>query len=175
MNLYDILIQNYLAGIRTPDLTQYMYLVSKLFDFTFYFLLLLLCVTILVYLFRGKKLSLLFLSSIFLTGVIVSILKLFFDTKRPADAVMQVFGPSFPSYHATIVVVFFFMLMHIFDGYFRYFWKIIFNTFCVIMIVLVSFSRLYLGVHWFSDVWAGLFLGSIISYLSVITQNKIIK
>ena len=173
MNYLDTTIQNYLAGIRTPVFTQYMYIVSRFFDFTFYFLLLLFCVTVLVYLFRGKKLSFLFVGSILFTGIFVSILKLFFDTKRPVDAVMQVFGPSFPSYHATVVVVFFFMLMHIFDGYFKFFGKIFFNTFFVLMIIFVSFSRLYLGVHWFSDVLAGLFLGAIISYLSVVIQNKL--
>jgi len=88
---------------------------------------------------------------------------------------MQVFGPSFPSYHATVATVFFVMLMYIFDDYLRGFWRVLFNVVCVFLIFLVAFSRVYLGVHWLSDVSAGILIGSALSYLAILIFRKFNK
>lgn len=173
MNSLDIFVQQYFSQIRTGLLTEYMYLLSRMFDVSMYSVLVLICVVILIYIIRGKKFALLFGGAMLSQAVIIYLLKNFFDVSRPTGAVMDAFGKSFPSYHATAVTVFFVMLMYIFDSHFKKFGRIIFNFFCLVMIILVASSRLYLGVHWFSDVVAGVILGGIISYIAVLFFKKL--
>lgn len=175
MNSLDIIIEQYFSVIRTQSLTEFMYLLTTIFDVSAYSILICLCISVLVYILKGKKYSILFLLTILIQAIVVLALKNFFDVSRPAGAVMDAFGKSFPSYHATVSTVFFVMLMYIFDSYFKPFGRILFNTFCIFMILLVASSRLYLGVHWLSDVVAGVALGVLISYLSIIIFKKINK
>lgn len=167
MNNIDIFVQNYFSLTRTTTLTEFMYVVSYLFDVTLYSLGLFFCVVILVYLFRGWKYFIFFISTSLFSVLLVYLLKIFFNVSRPIGGVVDAFGQSFPSYHATISAVFFIILMYIFDGYFKPFFRAIFNGLCVAMIILISFSRIYLGVHWLSDVLFGVALGVTTSYLLI--------
>ncbi|TSC69969.1 MAG: putative membrane integrated acid phosphatase family protein [Parcubacteria group bacterium Gr01-1014_46] len=174
MNKIDIFIQQYFYTARTPELTQFFYSVTSLFDLTIYFVLFLMFVALVIYTVRNLKYAVFFLTTIaFGTGV-VYVMKLFFNVNRPPEPVMFVFGQSFPSYHATISVVFFILLMYVFDDYLRGVWRKIFNLFCLVSIFLVSLSRIYLGVHWFSDVFFGVFLGCLIVYLAIKIFKRVI-
>lgn len=167
MHTIDIFVQNYFFSIRTVYLTEFMYLLTILFDFSIPFILIILSLTLLVYMVRNFRYAVLFISSLAISGIAIYFLKFIFDISRPLGGVMGVFGQSFPSWHATIATVFFIMLMYIFDDYFKGFWRTVFNVFCIIMVITVAFSRLYLGVHWLSDVLGGIILGVLISYFSV--------
>jgi len=173
MNFLDILVNSYIAHIRGPHLTEFMSALSAFFDVSVLSVLVTLLITFLVKIIRGKKYAGLFLGSICASALLAYLLKLFFNVSRPTDAVMQAFGPSFPSYHAMVATVFFIMLIYIFDDYLRGVWRILFNTVCVFLIFLVAFSRVYLGVHWLSDVSAGILIGSVFSYLAIVIFRKI--
>ena len=162
-----------MASIRSSGITEFMYMVSHFFDFSVYSILVFLLVAILIKIVRGIRYSIIFLSSIFLTGVSVLLLKILFNVARPSDSVISAFGQSFPSYHATVSTVFFIMLMYVFDRFFKSSGRILFNSICTASILLISFSRIYLGVHWFSDVIAGILLSILISYFSIKISKKI--
>jgi undecaprenyl-diphosphatase len=164
----DNLVQNYILTIRTAGLTQFLFLYSVIFDFSIYFVLVTLCVALLVYLFRGIRYSLLFLGSLTFGAVLVFILKNLFNVTRPSDGLVYAFGQSFPSYHATIATIFFVMLMYIFDDYLSGLKKVAFNTLCSIAIFGMGLSRVYLGVHWVSDVVTGIMLGCFVCYVSAL-------
>jgi len=173
MHATDTLIQNQLSLLRTPSVTEFLYLVTIIFDFSIHFILVAICVAILIYLFRGKRHTILFVSAISLGALLVYLMKIYFNVPRPDGGVMEVFGKSFPSGHATVATIFFIMLMYSFDKYLSSAKRNMFNLFCLLGIVLVSFSRIYLGVHWFSDVLFGVFLGSLICYLVVYVSDRV--
>lgn len=88
--------------------------------------------------------------------------KLAFHRPRPELAMYVEHSFSFPSGHATIAVAFYgfagYLLMRFAPG-----WKrkvnILFTTIFIIM--AIGFSRIYLGVHYISDVWSGYLVGAI--------------
>lgn len=172
MNFLDVLVNSYIASIRGLHLTEYMYLVSAFFDVSVLSILTTIMIAVLVKIIRGKKYAWLFFGSICASAIVAYLLKLIFNVSRPTDSVMQVFGPSFPSYHAVVATVFFVMLIYIFDDYLRGFWRVLFNTICIFLIFLVAFSRVYLGVHWLSDVSVGILLGCLLSYLAILIFRK---
>lgn len=70
---------------------------------------------------------------------------------------------AFPSLHAAIV----FSVLPIIDKEFpriKWFW--------MILAILIPFSRLYVGVHYLSDILAGALLGSLISFIVIELEEK---
>jgi undecaprenyl-diphosphatase len=71
-------------------------------------------------------------------------------------------GFSFPSGHATIAAAFYgFIGYFIFQQVKKWESKIAVVFFTLLTIFLIGFSRLYLEVHFFSDVWGGFLLGAL--------------
>lgn len=96
------------------------------------------------------------------------LLKFAVQRSRPVSIYEGIESFSFPSSHATLsIVVYGFLTYLVCRGHRRATQIRIAGT-SVSVIALISFSRLYLGVHWFSDVLAGLSLGTAwVAFLSV--------
>jgi len=96
------------------------------------------------------------------SGVILNLtLKEIFQRPRPAiDALIDAPGFSFPSGHAMGSIIIFSFLIFL---SFKYSNSSYFKTFalisCSLVILLVGFSRIYLGVHYLTDVVAGFTAG----------------
>ncbi len=168
MNSIDIFIQNYFSLVRTDSLTGLMLFVTHLFDASIYFAIIVFCVCLTIYLFRNLNYIILFISALLFGAVTGYLLKSVFNVNRPLGGVIVEAGKSFPSNHAIIATIFFIMLMYIFDDYFESTSRIIFITLCVLGILVVAFSRIYLGIHWTSDILGGLAIGTVVSYISVV-------
>ncbi len=129
----------------------------------------LLAVAVLVFYLKGWRLSAILLlvstaGSVFLTTV----LKAVFQRPRPEvfDSAYTASFFSFPSGHATVAVGFYGALTLILAYRLRGFARWVVATGGVLMVLLVGFSRLYLGVHYPTDVLAG-FLAAPLWVISV--------
>ena len=81
-------------------------------------------------------------------------------------------GYSFPSGHATITMCFYGILIYLVLHYVRSnFWRNFLAIFFGFMIFMVAISRLWLGVHFPTDVVAGLFLGFLFVNLYIILDK----
>ena len=97
------------------------------------------------------------------------ILKFYFHRPRPDNPLIEkVYGYSFPSGHALIGVVFYGLVIFVIWHEVKHRWlKIVLTVFFVLFILLISFSRIYLEVHYASDVIAGIAVGFIWLVLSL--------
>ena len=101
-------------------------------------------------------------------------LKELFARNRPVNPMVDgITNYSFPSGHAMMGVAFFGLLIWLAEKYIRNgFWRWASIALLVFIILLVSFSRIYLRVHYTTDVLAGLCLGSCWLYFCLwFTEN----
>lgn len=86
--------------------------------------------------------------------------KFLFNRPRPQTALYFEATPSFPSGHATLAIAFYgFIGYAIFRNAKKWKYKITVICITLILSVFIALSRLYLGVHFLSDVWCGYLLG----------------
>ena len=88
------------------------------------------------------------------------VLKFFFDRQRPTMPLVEASGLSFPSGHSMIAASFYSLIIyltwrHVKNKPLRYFLV----SLLVIFILLIGFSRIYLRVHFATDVVAGFAAG----------------
>ncbi|MEK7624966.1 MAG: phosphatase PAP2 family protein [Patescibacteria group bacterium] len=87
-------------------------------------------------------------------------LKLLLHRPRPLNAAILETSNSFPSGHATIAVAFYgFLAFLLLQKISRKLHRSLIITLTSIIILAIGFSRLYLGVHYLSDVLAGYLVG----------------
>ncbi len=155
----DGVINNFFSLVRQPFLTKIFILITNLatptnltivgFGLAFYFI------------YRHRWYFLLLLPASLLSGVLSdSILKKMVHIARPLHPLVVATDFSFPSGHATVAVIFCGLVVYYFKDEIKS--KISQKVFiygCALAALLVCVSRLYLGVHWFSDVVAGAALG----------------
>lgn len=120
-----------------------------------------------------------FIVSVGGTAVSVAMLKLFFQRPRPGGLLPTYIEHSFsfPSGHAAIAIAFygflFFMGMCLSRTKRMRMWCVIFG---LMLILAIGFSRLYLDVHFLSDVWGGYVVGGGWLLLSIFCyQNKCLQ
>ena len=123
---------------------------------------------------RGKrKSSLVFVIGVGCSSLLSYLLKDIFARTRPIASLTSAIGYSFPSGHATTSAAFFLLMIYFFKNRFKSkFFRALFIILNVFFFALVGFSRIYLNMHWTSDVIGGFSLGllwaSIVILVSVI-------
>lgn len=122
----------------------------------------------------NKKMGLFICLNLILSSLSNVILKQIFQRERPLNInLIEENGYSFPSGHAMISLAFYGFIIylvykHIQNKYLKYFLIII----LILLILLIGISRVYLGVHYVSDVISGYLFSVIylIIYINIINK-----
>lgn len=107
--------------------------------------------------------------------LLMFILKHLFRRNRPSPPlIFKAKGKSFPSGHAMMSVCFYGLLLHmlLLTGM-GHFFQIIVIIFTVLLILIIGFSRVYLQVHYLSDVLAGFIIGTCWFYICLHELERI--
>lgn len=116
---------------------------------------------------KNKKIGLSIISNIVIITVLNQLLKRILQRSRPTEfRIVEETGYSFPSGHSMVSMAFYGYLIYLIYRYIKnkyVKWTLI--TILSILICLIGISRIYLGVHYTSDVLGGFLIS--ISYLVV--------
>ena len=148
----DHRIANYLGLHQTSLLFDLMYFVS-FFASTIFILLFTISILLYFYVHQRNKKIISYVLTLFPGVAIGFLIKNIVQRVRPENLLEMDY--SFPSLHATgSVLLYGWLAFHYWkQGKEKKAWLLL----CIPL--LIGFSRLYLGVHWFSDVIGGLLLG----------------
>lgn len=124
---------------------------------------------------KNKRFSIRVLSLSLSSLCLMLVLKSSIQRTRPEDPLLQaVNGYSFPSGHALMSVIFYGLLIYIAWHEIKNVWlRRGVVTLLALLILFISFSRIYLRVHYASDVIAGLSVGFIWLVASLWLINQI--
>lgn len=116
---------------------------------------------------KNKKIGLSIISNIVIITILNQLLKRILQRPRPTEfRIVEETGYSFPSGHSMVSMAFYGYLIYLIYRYIKNkYVKWILITILSILICLIGISRIYLGVHYTSDVLGGFLIS--ISYLVV--------
>lgn len=167
--LEEIAVNQFLQSFATPMLTEAFKAITDLGNPAFWFI-----IAAWLFWLGYERRSFIVMSLILFVGVIAGGLKIAIMRPRPFEtgqitALVAETGYSFPSGHATIAGAF--AAYGWFTKWVRKSWKYL----LILMAIGVAISRIYLGVHYLSDVIAGLILGGAIGWAVFRLEARIHK
>jgi len=162
--VYELLMSN-----RSDFLDKYFITITRFGDVGMVMFILLLFLII----FKDRRGIFLNISAISSVGVNY-VLKHLIRRSRPDELrLIEQGGFSFPSGHTMIsVCVYGYLLYLVKSSIKNKTLKYILSTILVLLILSIGISRIYVGVHYFSDVLAGYLLASVILILVIVYTNK---
>jgi len=121
-----------------------------------------------------KKIGLYLVGTVFITGIVNQGLKLIFSRPRPIDIdLVAATGYSFPSGHTMMGVSFYgFLMFMMLNSKCRPRTKWMINSLLLFLIVNIAISRIYLGVHFFTDIVMSVLISSCILLVVTYVYSK---
>ncbi len=156
----DLYLFNALQSLRGPLGDRLMVIVTELGDGEVLYAFTALLGLWLVWR-RDWRMTLHWVLTVAAVALLTWTLKLYTEVPRPPLLDTSTMSYAFPSMHASLSVAVFGFLAVAIARELRSNWHWVPYSISVFLVVAISFSRLYLGVHWLSDVLAGWSLGLI--------------
>lgn len=174
---FDENVFTYISQHVGPMMTEFMIFISFLGKHTFLIPAHLVLLIFYLFIRKNRKLTIRILALALSSLSLMFLLKLSFQRSRPEIPLLEkVSGFSFPSGHALMSVAFYGLLIYIVWNEIKTRWL---RTLLVVifsfLIFLIGLSRIYLRVHYASDVMAGFAVGFGWLLLSLWVINKIEK
>lgn len=136
--------------------------IMKIITFLGSALSIILLTVLLIIVVKGKRNKILILINVIVTTLLNQLLKNVFQRGRPFDSIIEESGYSFPSGHSMVSMAFYgFLIYLVYKSNIKY--KGLIVGLLSVLIVLIGISRIYLGVHYPTDVIGGFTLS--LSYL----------
>ena len=130
-----------------------------------------------IFVFRNKKINICIVSNLVIVTILNGLLKVLFMRERPTiNQMITENSYSFPSGHSMISMAFYGYLIYLIYNYINN--KIVRYLFIIllsILIFLIGISRIYLGVHYASDVIGGFCFGIVYIFIFIEVSKKVIK
>lgn len=159
----DNLVHSYILGIRNENLTSILLTITNVSSA---YALIVLSILLLIII-KEKKMPLLILLNLICSYVLNAFAKVIFTRPRPEGInLIEESGFSYPSGHSMVSMAYYgFIAYLIYKRQTNKVIKTIIIISLLLTILLVGFSRIYLGVHYLSDVIGGFLLS--IFYLMI--------
>ncbi|MGI8892530.1 MAG: phosphatase PAP2 family protein [Bacteroidia bacterium] len=161
LHVTDNRIASFFISMRSDNLTQIFTLFTRLGDSYSYIIITILIAVFFIIKMKSWKFILQILVVNILAFIINFFLKGYYGRDRPStNRLIEASYLSFPSGHAMSAAAFYGFLIYLIIRYIKSYWiKVPLTIICCILILLIGFSRIYLGVHYPSDVLAGFISG----------------
>jgi len=172
---FDLRVHNVITLFSEIHLATGFFFITTLGSFL---VLITICVLVIVWLFLEKRWSYIigFLISVLGGSLSSSLIKYLVARPRPIPTFYFENSYAFPSGHATVAItLFLFLTYYAIRAYPRWSRNVGLVLTTSLLILLIGFSRLYLGVHFFSDVIGGYLLGLFWFILAVIISRFLEK
>ena len=126
---------------------------------------------------KNKKVGLLISTNLIIITILNQALKIIVQRPRPTEyRIINEAGYSFPSGHSMVSMAFYgFLIYLIYKNIKNKYLKISLIVILSLLIVMIGISRIYLGVHYTSDVLGGYLLGIVYLLLFTYISDKYIK
>lgn len=158
----DALILDLAINNRSEEATEFFTIITWFGDRYVYIIVSILFFAA-FYFSKGSKRETLLLGIVSISGFLANILlKWYFERPRPAgEQLTEAIFYSYPSGHSMSSVIFYGFLIYVaWHEKLNIIWKILLSLSLTGLILAIGISRMYLGVHYASDVLAG-FLGGL--------------
>jgi undecaprenyl-diphosphatase len=158
---YDKQISEFIISFRTPFLTDYFTFITNAADRNGYLIVLVLFAVITYLAFKKWRYVLQITGVLLLSSISNALLKRFINRARPtAEHLVNVTTLSYPSGHAMSAMAFYGFLMYLtYTFKMNIFLKVSLIVILFLFVLSVGLSRIYLGVHFPSDVAGGYIAG----------------
>ena len=173
INPLDELVESFIIGIRNDNITKIMINMTNLGSAYS-----LIVISILLFFFiKNKKIPLSIIINLVTVFFTSQIFKFIFRRSRPNGIfLVDASGYSYPSGHTMVSFAFYIYLLYLLckkiDNKLV---KILLTIFTTILLALIAFSRIYLGVHYLSDIIGGLLLGTTYIILFIRINDREVK
>lgn len=160
---FDQKVTEYIISFRSPELNVFFQYLTEIGDFYGYLVLAAVFTIVFYLIFRNWRYVLEMVFVLLISGLANASLKQVINRARP-DAVhlVSVETLSYPSGHAMSAMAFYGFLIYLFSSVKLKPWiKVLSILVCSLIILGIGISRIYLGVHFPSDVLGGFIAGFI--------------